>query len=224
MTRSQSPPGPRPDPSGGGEAEIGWLQLRFTHGPYRNTELEFEVGAEPLSMGADESCTLCMSMDSTVDGLHALLRYDGGRWRIERRSASRGLRIDGELVDHALLRDRQQVTMGDSSFWVRLGRAPRERVPDGAEPRPDVGGPVRPRTSSGLGPGPPPEPSREDATLIVGPRRERRSRRPTAAPSGAPGEAEVDASGGGRRSLWRRLLRLLSREGGAGEGDGSDRS
>lgn len=60
--------------------------------------------------------------DVTISSHHAELRYNLGTWRIEDKDSTNGVSVNGEKRRSSLLRDRDQITLGNMSMVFRLLR------------------------------------------------------------------------------------------------------
>ena len=91
-----------------------YLALRDAHGERRRWPLPTEPGA--LTIGRASTADVCLSADSQVSRLHAILEQVGDLWTIVDDGLSRnGTFLNGRRLSHrARLRDRDKIRIGET--------------------------------------------------------------------------------------------------------------
>ena len=88
---------------------------------------EVDLGLESITVGTDESCTLCLK-DSHVSRLHARIGFDDGRLVVTDLGSRNGTYMGATRLLSALWLPGQTVTVGDTSLSLREGTQGSRRV------------------------------------------------------------------------------------------------
>jgi len=91
--------------------------IKFLSGPLVTRVLNLET--LELSMGRHPKCDLLIP-DYRVSTKHAVIRFQDKQWWIYDLNSSNGLYVNGDETDAAILREEDQVTIGESIFSFHL--------------------------------------------------------------------------------------------------------
>ena len=88
----------------------GMVRLDVHDGSHRRS---MSVVVDPIRIGRDESCEVCLPGDSTVSRLHAVLRAEGGFWAVQDGGSRNGTYLNGRRVaGSARLRPADRLRIG----------------------------------------------------------------------------------------------------------------
>ncbi len=92
-------------------------------------EVNFEQAtAREITIGRAPGCLLRLD-EATVSRLHALIRWNGSAWVLERKASFGAVRVNGEEVENAILQGGEEIAIGKFSLRVQVDSGMEEAAP-----------------------------------------------------------------------------------------------
>ncbi|MEZ5397880.1 MAG: FHA domain-containing protein [Bryobacterales bacterium] len=83
-------------------------------------EHSFALGDQPVTIGRSRDNGIQIRDDAGVSRRHCIVRCERGRWLVSDTGSTKGVLVNGQLVDQAFLTDGAVLRLGDTQYVFRL--------------------------------------------------------------------------------------------------------